>query len=80
MSPLNFYIKNVWISKTDELMFWIKIKKNRYTPVNHTFTYYVKVGYEVVYISRSCFPDGYANMIITSYEDGAPLWHDVYLQ
>ena len=31
-------------------MFWSKNKKNRYT--------YIKVGFEGVYFTRTCFPDG----------------------
>ena len=31
-----------------------KKKKNRYTPVNPSFT----MGYKVVYITRTCYPDG----------------------
>ena len=30
------------------------IRKNRYTPVNPSFT---KVGFEGVYITQACFPD-----------------------
>ena len=37
-------------------VFWSKNKKNRYTPVNPIF-FYIKVGYEEVYISQTCFPD-----------------------
>ena len=36
-------------------MFWSKNKKNRYTPV-YQFCY-IKVGFEGVRISRTCFPD-----------------------
>ena len=37
-------------------MFWSKNKNNRYTPANPSFT--INVGYKVVFISRTCFPDG----------------------
>ena len=37
-------------------MLWIKNKKNRYTPAYPSFTI-MKVGYEGVFISRTCFPD-----------------------
>ena len=36
-------------------MFWSKNKKNRYTPANPSFV--INVGYEGVYISRTCFRD-----------------------
>ena len=39
-----------------QCMFCIKNKKISYTPANPIV--YVKVGYKVVYISRTCFPDG----------------------
>ena len=35
-------------------MFWTKNKKNRYVPQ----FYYVKVGYNGVFIAWTCFPDG----------------------
>ena len=38
-------------------MFWSKNKKNRYTPANPSFAIYIKVGFEGVHISRTCFPD-----------------------
>ena len=39
-------------------MFWFKKQeKNMYTPVNPIF--YIEVGNEGVYISRTYFPDGY---------------------
>ena len=38
-----------------QCMFWIKNKKNRYTPAN-PFSLY-KVGFDVVYIKWTCFPD-----------------------
>ena len=37
-------------------MFWGKNKKNRYTQYIPQFCY-IKVGYEGVYISRTCFHD-----------------------
>ena len=37
-------------------MFWSKNKKNRYTPANPSFAN-IKVGFEGVHISRTCFPD-----------------------
>ena len=37
-------------NKYPQSMFWFKNKKNRYTPVNPSFTY-IKVGYEGLYIS-----------------------------
>ena len=37
-------------------MFWSKNKKNRYTPCIPQFCY-IKVGFEGVFISRTCFPD-----------------------
>ena len=36
-------------------MFWIKNKKNRYTPANPSFAT-IKVGYRV-YFSQTCFLD-----------------------
>ena len=41
-------------------MFWSKIKKNRYTPAYPSFAIYeyVKVGFNGVYITRTCFHDG----------------------
>ena len=36
-------------------MFWVKNKKNRYTPANPSFAY-IKVGFKGVYISQNCFP------------------------
>ena len=40
-------------------MFWIKNKRNRYTPAYPSFTIYIKVGYKGVYITRTCYPDEY---------------------
>ena len=40
-------------------MFWRKNKKFMYTPVNPQFNY-IKVGYERVNISQTCYPDGLA--------------------
>ena len=37
-------------------MFWSKNKKNRYTPENPLF--YIKLGFEGVYFSWTCFGDG----------------------
>ena len=37
-------------------MFWIKNKTIRYTPANPSF-FYIKVGYEGVYITQTCFRD-----------------------
>ena len=37
-------------------MFLIKNKKNRYTPANSSF-FYIKVGFNGVYITWTCFPD-----------------------
>ena len=36
-------------------MFWIKNKKIRYTPAYKSINH-IKVGFEGVYISRTCFP------------------------
>ena len=55
-------IENVlWVhvrtaSEYPQFMFWIKNKKIRYTPANPSFLY--KNGFEGVYISRTCFPEG----------------------
>ena len=38
-------------------MFWSKNKKNMYTPAYPSFAY-IKVGFEGVYITQTCFPDG----------------------
>ena len=38
-------------------MFWSKNKKKYVYPCILQF-YYIKVGYEGVYIARTCFPDG----------------------
>ena len=40
-------------------MFWSSNKKNRHTPrpAYPSFAY-INVGYEGVYITRTCFPDG----------------------
>ena len=38
-------------------MFWIKNKKNRYTPAYPSFT--IKYGLYGVFIARACFPDEY---------------------
>ena len=47
-------------------MFWSKNKKNRYTPIPQFF--YIKVGFKGVYISRTCFPDGwFPSFICFSY-------------
>ena len=40
-----------------QCMFWIKNKKIRFTPLKPQF-FNVKVGFDVVYIARTCFPDG----------------------
>ena len=40
-----------------QCMFWIKNKKNRYSPANPSFSY-IKVGFKRVYILQSCNPDG----------------------
>ena len=37
-------------------MFWIKNKKNRYTPCKPQF-FYIRVRFKGIYISRTCFPD-----------------------
>ena len=37
-------------------MFWSRNKKNRYTPVNISFTI-LKGGFKGLYITRICFPD-----------------------
>ena len=37
-------------------MFWSKNKKNKYTPAYPRFCY-IKVGFNGVYITRTCFPD-----------------------
>ena len=39
-------------------MLWSKNKKNRYTPANSGLSN-LKVGFNVVYISWTCFPDEY---------------------
>ena len=39
-----------------QCMFWIKYNKNRYTPANPCFSN-IKVGFEGVCISLTCFPD-----------------------
>ena len=39
-----------------QYMFWSKNKKNRYTPAYPSFCC-IKVGFEGVHISRTCFPD-----------------------
>ena len=44
-------------NKYPQSMFWIKNKKNRYTPVNPSFLY-IKRLYKGLYISRTCYPDG----------------------
>ena len=36
-------------------VFWSKNKKNRYTSAYQL--YYIKVGFEGVYFTRTCFPD-----------------------
>ena len=36
------------------------------TPVNHTFTIYIKVGCKGVYITRTCYHDKIPSTIITS--------------
>ena len=38
-------------------MFWNKNKKNRYTPVNPSFTIYIKVGFMGVFIAWICLHD-----------------------
>ena len=42
-----------------QCMFWIKNKKIRFTPVNHSFPIKKKVGFKGVYISLTCFSDDY---------------------
>ena len=37
-------------------MFWSKIKRNRYTPAYPSF-FYIKVGFNGVCITWTCFPD-----------------------
>ena len=37
-----------------QAMFWSRNKKNRYTPAYPSF-FYIKVGFEGVYITRTCF-------------------------
>ena len=38
-------------------MFWIKNKENKYTLASPSFFFfYIKVGFNGVYISRTCFP------------------------
>ena len=62
----NFHTQNIDCGYTFELpqrgglneypqSFWIKKKKYKFTPVNQF--YYIKVGYEGVYFSRTSFPD-----------------------
>ena len=48
-----------------QFMLWIKNKKNRYTP-NYT-PVYIKVGYEVVYISQTCLHDVQSNTYAQPY-------------
>ena len=45
------------LTSTYNLCFGAKNKKNRYTPANSSFTTSIKVGFEGVPISRTCFPD-----------------------
>ena len=38
-------------------MFWSKNKKNRYIPAYPIFTIRIKVGFNGLFIARTCFPD-----------------------
>ena len=40
-----------------QLMFQRKIKKNRYTPVNPSFTIHINVRYKRVFFTWTCYPD-----------------------
>ena len=42
-------------NKYPQSMFWIKNNKNMFTPVNPS--YYIKLRFNAVYISRTCFHD-----------------------
>ena len=42
-------------NKYPQSMFWIKNKKNKYTPANPSFT--IQVGFMGVFIAWTCFPD-----------------------
>ena len=59
----NFSSKHrLWVlNRTNEdpqAMFWAKNKKNRYVYPCIPQFYYVKVGYNGVFIAWTCFPDG----------------------
>ena len=47
-------------------MFWSKNKKNRYSPVNPSFSIMIKVGFKGVFIARTCFPDAITRLLITT--------------
>ena len=53
-----------WFQRVQQSMFWIKNKKNRYTPVDSCFTIQ-KWGYMDLYITRTCCPDDKINIKTT---------------
>ena len=55
------YTLEAVLTSTHNLYFGAKIRKNRYTPACPSFAIYLKVGLKGVYITRTCFPDVYAN-------------------
>ena len=44
-------------NENPQSMFWIRNKKNRYTPANPSFFFYTKLGFKGVYFSWTCLPD-----------------------
>ena len=51
-------------------VFWSKNKKNRYTLSCTSQFCYIKVGFEGVYISRTCFPDVFVK-VCQKYADSS---------